>query len=306
MTLYLDAIWFLNLCIDYLLLMLTALLLKRRYRQKRLILAALFASLVVFLMFTSWTSLFYQPWMKALYSALIVLIAFGYKRWRTFLQSLLMFYFVTFMAGGGLFALHFFWQTEIDLLSSVAASKGYAGSGISWFFVIIGFPLVWWFSKKQFELAEWQQVRYDQLAEVEMTVAGHTFTATGLVDSGNQLSDPLTKKPVMIIEAKLLQPFFSREALAQLLHFHEQSSTAEGDSRLLERACIIPYRVIGQSSPFLTGIRPDRVVVTQGGKRYDTTNVLLGIQDKELSAEGAFQCIVHPRLVVGGDREKLA
>ncbi len=307
MTLYIDVIWFMNLCIDYLLLALTAIVLKRRFQHVRMILAALFASLIVFLLFTPLASLFYQPWMKLLYSAVIVFIAFGFKRLRYYFQGLLMFYFVTFMTGGGLFALHYFWQTEIDIVQNLSlVNQGYFGSGISWVFVMIGFPMIWWFSKKRFETIEWQRVQYDQLVDVDITIAGYTFRTRGLIDSGNQLTDPLTKKPVMIIESKLLYPFFKKEAIDHIMTFHEGVSDEHADERLVERASIIPYRVIGQSSPFLSGIRPDQIVIYHQAKRFETANVILGLQDKELSPDGAFKSIVHPKLVLGVSTEKLA
>lgn len=305
MTLYIDVIWFLNLCIDYLLLALTAIVLKRRFQHVRMILGALFASLIVFFLFSSYASLFYQPWVKLLYSAIIVWIAFGFRRMSYYLQGLLMFYFVTFMTGGGLFALHYFWQTDVGILNGMTVSnKGYFGSGISWVFVIIGFPLIWWFSKKRFETMEWKQVQYDQLVDVDITVAGYTFRTRGLVDSGNQLTDPITKKPVMIIEAKLLYPYFNQQAVEHIMTFHEGASEEHADERLVERACIIPYRVIGQSTPFLSGIRPDSIVIYQQENRYETTNVILGLQDRELSADGVFRSIVHPKLVLGGTTQK--
>lgn len=307
MTLYIDVIWFMNLCIDYLLLALTAIVLKRRFQHVRMILAAFFASLIVFFLFTSAASLFYQPWMKLLYSAVIVFIAFGFKRLSFYLQGLLMFYFVTFMTGGGLFALHYFWQTDLDILQGMTATnRGYFGSGISWVFVLIGFPLIWWFSKKRFETIEWKQVQYDQLVDVDITVAGYTFRTRGLIDSGNQLVEPLTKKPVMIIEARLLYPFFKREAVDHIMTLHEGMSDEHADERLVERASIIPYRVIGQSSPFLSGIRPDQIVIYHLEKRYETANVILGLQERELSPDGAFKSIVHPKLVLGVSTEKLA
>ncbi|KHF40770.1 sigma-E processing peptidase SpoIIGA [Halalkalibacter okhensis] len=306
MTLYIDVIWLLNLCIDYLLIALTALVLKRRFHHIRMILAAVFASLIVFLMFSPVASLFYEPWMKFLYSAVIVFIAFGFKRFQYFLQGLFMFYFVAFMTGGGLFALHYFWNTEMDVLDGIVhVNSGYFGSGISWLFVLIGFPLIWYFSKHRFETIEMKRVQYDQIVDVDITIAGYTFRTKGLIDSGNQLSDPLTKKPVMIIEAKLLYPFFSEQSVNHILRFHEHTQEG-GDERLLERACIIPYRVIGQSEPFITGLRPDKVKVIHQEEQFETTNVLLGLQEKELSPDGVFNCIVHPKLVLGVSTDKLA
>ncbi|ARK31084.1 Sporulation factor SpoIIGA [Halalkalibacter krulwichiae] len=308
MTLYIDVIWFLNLCIDYLLIALTSLVLKRRFNHVRMVIAALFASLVVFLMFSPIASLFFQPWMKLFYSAIIVLIAFGYKRFRYFIQGLLMFYFVAFMTGGGLFALHFFWQSEAPILSGVLqANSGYFGSGISWIFVFLGFPLIWYFSKHRIEDIEIKQVQYDQLVDVDITILGYTFRCRGLIDSGNQLSDPLTKKPVMIIEASMLYRYFQQEEVDHLLTFHEHLEVGEhSNNELLELATVIPYKVIGQSSPFLTGLKPDRVRIYYQNQQIETRNVLLGLQDKELSADGVFKCIVHPKLVLGVSTDKLA
>ncbi|WP_235715239.1 sigma-E processing peptidase SpoIIGA [Halalkalibacter wakoensis] len=307
MTLYIDVIWLLNLGIDYLLIALTALVLKRRFHHIRMILAALFASLIVFLMFSPVASLFNEPWVKFLYSAVIVLIAFGYKRWKYFIQGLLMFYFVAFMTGGGLFALHYFWQSEIQLLDGVAfVNSGYFGSGISWVFVLIGFPLVWYFSKHRFDTIEMKKIQYDQIVDVDITVAQYTFRTRGLIDSGNQLSDPITKKPVMIIEAKLLNPYFSEEVIQHVMHFHEHANDDGVETSLMERVSIIPYQVIGQSQPFITGLRPDKVRIYHQGEQFETKNVLLGLQDKELSPDGVFTCIIHPKLVLGVSTDKLA
>ncbi|WP_088105011.1 sigma-E processing peptidase SpoIIGA [Halalkalibacter urbisdiaboli] len=299
MTLYLDVIWFLNLCIDYLLIALTALVLKRPFVQMRFLVAAVFASLVVFFMFTPYGMLFYQPWMKALYSAVIVLIAFGFKRFTYFIQGLLMFYFVTFMTGGGLFALHYFWQTEVDILTGLTSAKGMYGSKISWVFVFIGFPLVWYFAKQRFETIEVKRIQYDQLASIDIVIEGYTFTMQGLIDSGNQLYDPITKVPVMIIEAELLYDAFGKTVVQEILSYTEQESTqSEQATKLMSRLRIIPYRVIGQSTPFLTAIKPDRVTIKHDNKLYEVTRVLIGIQERELSPEGAYQCIVHPKLLI--------
>ena len=140
MTLYLDVIWVLNYLIDYLLLLLTALVLKRRHSKIRFTFGAFVASLIVFLMFTPIGEWFYHPVTKLVYSALIVFVAFGYKRFTYYIQGLLMFYFVTFMTGGALFALHFFWQSELPISSEGLIPHASIGSPISWMLVAFGFP----------------------------------------------------------------------------------------------------------------------------------------------------------------------
>jgi stage II sporulation protein GA (sporulation sigma-E factor processing peptidase) len=299
MTLYLDVIWFLNFCIDYLLIALTAIVLKRRFNRIRFIVGALFASLIVFLMFTPLGALFYQPWMKAIYSIFIVLIAFGFKRWSYFFQGLLMFYFVTFMTGGGLFALHFFWQTEIDFLAAVSspAQAGF-GSGVSWVFVVLGFPIVWYFSKARLETIEVKKIHYEQLATVTIHLFDQSIKTQGLIDSGNKLHDPITRAPVMIIETTCLEKIFGQEvisAISTLDVFNDSDS--ELSDEWMKRTKIIPYKVIGQSSPFLTAIKPDSVSIEHDGQVYQSNQVLIGLQEESLSPDQAYQCIVHPALV---------
>ncbi|MBX4366085.1 sigma-E processing peptidase SpoIIGA, partial [Mycobacterium tuberculosis] len=50
MEIYLDAIWLLKFCFDLLLLMMTAFILKRRVKKRRLILGAFVASSIVLFM----------------------------------------------------------------------------------------------------------------------------------------------------------------------------------------------------------------------------------------------------------------
>jgi stage II sporulation protein GA (sporulation sigma-E factor processing peptidase) len=300
MILYLDVIWFLNLCIDYLLITLTAIALKRRFTQLRFILSALFASMIVFLMFTPLGGWFYQPWMKAIYSIFIVLIAFGFKRWSSFFQSLFMFYFVTFMTGGGLFALHYFWKTEVDFLEAVSspAAAGF-GSGISWVFVVLGFPLVWFFSKHRIETMEIKKMDYHQLATVTIYLNGQIIKVRGLIDSGNKLHDPISRAPVMIIEASTLYKFFGEETISKILTLDVYGDNeSEIQDEWLKRTKIIPYKVIGQSTPFLTAIKPETVMVEHDGQVYETKHVLIGLQDRALSPDDSYRSIIHPQLVL--------
>lgn len=81
---YLDAIWLLNFCFDLLLLMMTAFILKRRVKKRRLILGAFVASSIVLFMFTPFSPYVLHPAGKLSFSVVIVLVTFGFKRFRFF------------------------------------------------------------------------------------------------------------------------------------------------------------------------------------------------------------------------------
>ncbi|MBU8907101.1 sigma-E processing peptidase SpoIIGA [Desertibacillus haloalkaliphilus] len=309
MTVYLDVIWFLNVCIDLLLLYLTATVLKRSISKWRLLISSLFASSIVFLLFTPLSFLFYQPWMKILFSMSIVLMAFGFKRLSYFLENLFMFYFVTFAIGGGMFAIHYFLQSDAAILNGlvITTSTGF-GSPISWLFVLIAFPCVWYFSKRRVTAIKVKKVRYDQLTEVEITIGDIFIETRGLIDSGNQLQDPISKAPVMILDMTKLSGYFPAsfiENIAQVDQLGNQ--TMDEESQELEhRMRIIPYRGVGQQNQFLMALKPDYVKVKEKGEEHLIKKVLLGLNHTPLSSEDEYQCILHPKMMISDQGKKLA
>ncbi|WP_059104695.1 sigma-E processing peptidase SpoIIGA [Shouchella shacheensis] len=296
MTVYVDLIWLLNLGIDYLLIAVTALMLKRRFQHIRMMLAALFASLIVVLMFTPVAPLFSNAFIKLGYSAVIVWMAFGYKRFTFFVQGFATFYFVTFVTGGGLFATHYFFETDADILGALPG-YGLAGSAVSWSFVLIGFPLVLYFAKHQVETFEEKKINFAQLAKVRMWIEDKEIAVTGLIDSGNQLKDPITKTPVMILETHQLYEAFGKKQMDAVVSLSMEKETE--DFPLFSRVRVVPFRAVGQADPFLAALKPDRIQVIHQGETFETGNVLIGLQSQTLSPEEAYQCIVHPKLVQG-------
>lgn len=309
MTIYLDVIWLLNFFIDLILIWLTAYALKRQIRKWHFLLAALFASTVVFILFTSMAPIVYQPLGKLLFSAFIVLIAFGYKRFTYFMQNLFMFYFVTFVVGGGLFALHFFWQSPIEILDGIVLTKTTSfGSTFSWIFVITALPLIVYFTKRQFQQVETRKLDYERIVKVEVEIEGMTIQADGLVDSGNQLYDPLTKAPVMIMEKQLITKALPNLHLDRMLQLENVLNMTEEDSYhpFYNKLRIIPYRAVGRENEFLVAIKPNRVTIYDGEKKFEVRKVLIGIEEMKLSNENDYEAIIHPKMFIHKQNKMLA
>ncbi|RXI98094.1 sigma-E processing peptidase SpoIIGA [Anaerobacillus alkaliphilus] len=305
MAIYLDVIWFLNFCIDLLLLVLTALVLKRSFKKWRLLLGALVASSSIFIVMTTLSPLFYHPMFKLIFSSCIVVTAFGFKKISYFIQNLLTFYFVSFICGGGLIALHFMFNNEMVILNGVVTTKSTGlGTPISWLLVVIGFPTIWLFARKRIEQMEVRKVKYEDIVQVDLFILDRQIQLKGLIDSGNQLQDPLTKKPVMVIDMNDLHNKFPKSIVQQAKHpemIGDPSFVIDKDWE--EKLCIIPYRGIGQVNQFIIGIRPNKVIVTLGqGEELDCSNVIVGLNFTNLSSEGDFNCILHPQMLIQGKK----
>lgn len=295
MKVYLDIVWIMNLFIDALLILLTSLVLKRPIKKRRLILSALFASLIVILLFTPLGIVAYNPLGKLGYSALIVLIAFGFRRLSLFLQALGMFYLVTFVMGGGLFALKFFLQSQSSYVQNLSLSTNGFGDPVSWALILIGFPLVWWFSKKRFDQVVLRKWKADERMTVKIQFGETVIEGVGIVDTGNQLRHPLNQAPVMFISQAVC-----RNQLPDLL-FSSDPLKALSDPTLPEswakRLTIIPYRNVSGGNQTVLGLKPDFVTLSSSSGELVCKKVIVALTDHNLSVEADFNCILHPDMM---------
>ncbi|MES5056530.1 sigma-E processing peptidase SpoIIGA [Bacillus velezensis] len=302
MKIYLDVIWLLNFCFDSLLLLLTAFILKRQVKKRRVAAGGFIGSAIVLLMFTPVSPFVEHPAGKMAFSVVIVLTAFGFKRFRYFFQNLFAFYFATFLVGGGMIGVHSLLQTESIVQQGVmVTSQTGFGDPISWMFVVIGFPAIWFFSKKRIEDIETKSILYDELVMVQAEFSGQTIRAKGLVDSGNQLYDPLTKTPVMILHIDKFAPILSEKETdliksASPLEVIEQ---LDDSFRHADKLRLIPYRGVGQDNQFLLCLKPDYVTILTKDEMIACEKCLIGISTKPLSADGEFDGIVHPKMLTG-------
>ncbi|ATH91337.1 sigma-E processing peptidase SpoIIGA [Bacillus glycinifermentans] len=302
MEVYLDAIWLLNFCFDLLLLLLTAFMLKRRVKKRRLILGALIASSIVLFMFTPFSPYVLHPAGKLSFSIVIVLSTFGFKRFRFFLQHLFSFYFVTFLMGGGIIGVHSLMETD-SIMENGVFMTNWSGFGdpVSWLFVAAGFPAVWLFSKKRFEDVEAKKIQYDERVLLEVDVEGHTLHFHGLIDSGNQLYDPITKTPVMIVNIGKLKSMLGEDASAVIMKNSPLDAVGLLDDRFphIGRIRLIPYRGVGHQHQFLLCVKPDRVLIYTKKEVLEAPKCLIGINTSPLSADDEFDAIVHPKMMSG-------
>ncbi|WP_409275555.1 sigma-E processing peptidase SpoIIGA [Neobacillus sp. SCS-31] len=301
MTVYLDVIWALNLLFDCLLLSLASIVLKRAVPPWRIAAGGFIGSLIILLYFTPFGTYAGHPISKLLFSVLMVLTAFGYKGMRFFLSSLAALYLSTFLIGGAMMGTHYFLQTgggaSRAFLSSVSAGFG---DPVSWAFVLIGFPLAWHFSKNRLGAIEMAKIKFDQLVNVIITINGESLYFTGLIDSGNQLYDPITRLPVMFASVKktigtLPPPLVAASADPESVIYGDKPL----DSEWGHRVRIVPYSVVGEENRLVLAIKPDMVAITQGEQTFRTNKVLVSFTLQELSSDGSFECIVHPKMLTG-------
>lgn len=298
MKLYLDVIWALNFGIDAFLLLLTGYLLKRIASLWRIAIAALIGSTIVLFYFTSFSPFFTHPITKLCYSIVMVSIAFGWKKFSYFLQSLCMFYFVTFAIGGGLIGAHYFLQSNISLTDGtiMTLSTGF-GDPISWTLLLFGFPILYYFSKKQMDGLQVKKLTYEQIVAVTVKIEDRLFQLRGLIDSGNHLQDPITKMPVMIVQKSSIEQQLP-EAMAQLIEDVMRLDATFYENEWAQRIRFIPFRGVGNEHDFLCAVKPDEITIRYKDETITMQKALVGITTTVLSSTDEYNCILHPKMLI--------
>ncbi|UJW58232.1 sigma-E processing peptidase SpoIIGA [Bacillus sp. A116_S68] len=296
MTLYFDIIWLLNFFIDLLLLILTATVLKKNVPKKRLVIGAFFASLYIWCLIVPALEILTHPILKGLYSVIIILITFRFNTLGSFIQTLLMFYFVNFAVGGALIGIHFFLQVDPAFVGgSLGPGTKSFGSPIGWLFVLAGFPLVFYYSKQRFESIETVKIRYESTMDVHVELQGHHIQLRGFVDSGNQLTDPFSKRPVMIIDMTETADQFPKT----LVNFSKRSPSdlTNVEEENIGNVSLLPFRTIGSHQQFLWTVKPDRVTVHENGRSFECPRTLLGLSHVPLGEKEEYNCLLHPAMM---------
>ena len=107
-VIYIDVLLCVNLLINYVILILGAKLLNLRIKRKRLILSALMGSFYSIFIFFDQINLLLSLFIKLLMSITIILIAYGFINTRSFVKSIVTFYFINFIFGGIIFCIWYF------------------------------------------------------------------------------------------------------------------------------------------------------------------------------------------------------
>jgi len=121
-----------------------------------------------------------------------------------------------------------------------------------------------------------------------------------LVDTGNSLVDPISQNPVIIAEFDKIKHLLPSSIVELYRAENQDDLTALAASFAVAgfntRIRMIPYSAIGKSG-VIVGFRPDKIEIMDEDEKKFTKDVIIGICDFELSADGAYHALMNPQLI---------
>ena len=264
---------------DFVILLLTGRLMRLTYRLWRLVLGSVVGSLgVCFLLVVPQAPVLVEILFSYVILAVtMVLISYGrYKLNKMLFISLALFGQTVFIGG----ILQFFMGIPVvkkimDQIMKVGSDQEI--SLLTMFFIVLTILLVspWVFRY----INEFRQ-RLMTVFQVTLSLEGKCIVVKGLLDTGNHLREPISNKPVIIVEQKVMDEIMTKDLL-------------EYDTRVK----IIPYRSLGKEDGTMCGIVLDELMVEVNEERHSHINVIACLYKGTLSSKKDYQVILHEELM---------
>lgn len=133
------------------------------------------------------------------------------------------------------------------------------------------------------------------LVSVKISLRGRSIVIPGMVDTGNDLHEPITGLPVVVVELEALRDLVPVEFLDDLSSrrvFDERSWPSWFSTRFR----VIPYAQVSGESGFLLGFLPDQIEIAAGGP-FTSKPAAVAVAGQCLCPTGLYHALVHPELV---------
>lgn len=294
MTIYLDVVLIENLIMNYIILFATGYILKIKLHHIRLILSSLLGGIYSILAYMQVLEIYSNIIMKLILSIVMVYIAYKAKNVKILAKQIIIFYLISFVFGGSAFALLYFVKPQNisfqnGVLIGVSPIKIIITGGI------IGFVII----TISFKNIKGRLTKKDMICNLEIIQKDKKVKVKAIIDTGNFLTDPITKMPVVVVEKEKLIDIFPKSVLENTMDFVNGDNTEMEE--YLSKIRIIPFKSLGKENGLLLGIKVDGVIINYQGNDNFIKEVIVGIYEKKLSSNNSYSALIGLNILEKGE-----
>lgn len=184
MKMYIDLFFIFNVIMDYIIIMSTSILLKRRTSYIRMILSSLIGGISSLVLFTSLNKIV----IEIVSIVIMVLISFGYKGIRYLIKNILYMYILSTLLGGIIYLFNIKVSNSMFLTYLII--------------IVISIEIMLLYIKENKKMRS----IYNNYYKVDIYFKDREkLSLIGFVDTGNNLYDPYKKRPVIIVPNKYIK-----------------------------------------------------------------------------------------------------
>ena len=260
MTVYVDVLFVVNFFITYLLLLLTKLFVKANPKIVRMLAAAFVGGAYSLVILADELHFFVTAVGKIVVSALIVFIAFGFKRGAVFAKTLGIFYFSNMLLLGVILAIWLIFKPD-----GIAIHNDVVYFDIPARILLISALAAYLISLAAVKIYN-RTIGKNEIYSLTIFKDSQEVHLYAFADTGNKLKEPFSDYPVIVIDESKIS---------------------------FEPERIIPFNSVGGEG-MLKAFKPDKVIISNGKGMYETDRVYIAASSVESKD---FSAILNPEII---------
>jgi stage II sporulation protein GA (sporulation sigma-E factor processing peptidase) len=265
MKIYLDVFFLVNGCLNTLVLLAECMIKKQKFRPGRIIPAAsagAFLAVVILVgRIHTYKILFVPVYFFGIF--LVVYIAFGKTTFQVFIGNVVMYFVMSAVLASVLVQMQ-------NLTGTGGISLLLLGCTVFSAAACHFLPLL--YKRKEME---------ERYYRIWILYKGEKISGTGLLDTGNQLLEPVSQEPVAVLESDFIPDIWKKDMIFRY----------------------IPYHAIGTEEAVMKAFRADEIcVVGEKNRKWKLIKPWIALAEEKISANNEYQVILHPDMISAGTK----
>jgi stage II sporulation protein GA (sporulation sigma-E factor processing peptidase) len=209
------------------------------------------------------------------------------------------FYIGSFIFAGATMGVFFFKNNGFKILDK--ALKSINNFPVKYLVIGVGFSsLIAILVFKYFNI---HKMKNSFIAEVELFYENKRLDFKALMDTGNSLIDPISKKKVMIVEYEKLSEILPAETKDLILaadhnDYLEIEQILDGLKDYI-KLIPIPFKSVGKSG-IMFGFKPDSIIIKYMNKVLIRQDIIIGIYNNTFPKDLGYNGLLHYEIIDGG------
>lgn len=283
MVYYVEYVFAENFIIDFILLFITGNLIKRTIIYKRLIFASLIGALYVIL--TAYIGKDFMTYfiVKFSVSILMIMVSFDSKGIIANIKVILCFYMTSLIMVGIITALYFLTHDRLTVNAIVIS-------------LFVGYVALHFFFKEVKKRVE----KSNYMRSVRINLGSKSICLKAFIDTGNELTDPMTGKPVIVVNIESIKNVLDEKLYNNILNYYNNKQS--NYEKLLKENTdinlkIIRYNTISSKGEMMVCLTPDEIGVEGNGSRVITDDAIIGISQRKISQKEDYDALLFNKIL---------
>lgn len=288
---YIDVLFLTNFAVNYIILLAAGKLSGGPVRRRRLALASLLGAAYAASALVASSAAAYSLPARLAFGFFMVALSFPDAKGAALVAVTVSFFLCSAITAGTALALQAYGARALPVGTVLAAEPA-----IHWWVIAMSLAILSAFPALA-RMTGYEAGKSLPLMTLELEVGGKKLGLTALVDTGNNLRDPVSGLPVIVIDWDALRRVMPGEVSPFFMSTWDSIPDSLPEMPIGRRLRLIPYESLSGKKGVLPGFRPDHLALVEKDGVRVFKNAIVCASGERLCPSGLYQALLHPDLM---------